>query len=293
MFSERDYYRRTHGHSYRDSSIIKPLIIANAGVFILQNLHPGLTEFFSLDFGSLKQLQLWRLGTYMFAHGNFFHILLNMWGLYIFGAPLEQQIGPHRFLKLYFICGLIGGGLWLLFNTSPVAPGVESPYPSVIGASGSVFGTMMAAAMLAPNRHYMLLFPPIPIRLKTLVTVYAALEIYNTLHRGQGRVAHLAHLGGLLGGYLFVIYGVPGWRNFKIRRFLLDKIRHWQLRWRWSRFRSVSSGKRRYGNEDEDEADDLSIDDILDKIGREGLSSLTPRERRKLDNARNHLKGKH
>ncbi len=291
MFSERDYYHRSR-YGYRDNSIIKPLIIANVGVFVLQLLLPGLTGFLSLSFGEIKALQLWRLGTYMFAHApdNMFHILLNMWGLYIFGGPLEQQIGPHRFLKLYFICGLVGGGIWLIFNTSQVTipPGIER-YPSVIGASGAVFGTMMAAAMLAPNRQYMLLFPPIPVRLKTLVTVYAALEIYNTLVRGGGRVAHLAHLGGLLGGYLFVVYAIPGWRNFNPLQFFLGKINQWRLRRHWRQFNA--SGGRRDFSDDED--DELTIDDILDKIGREGLSSLTPRERKKLENARNHLKGKH
>ncbi len=299
MFSDRDYNRRTVYRGgfggYRQSSILRPLIIANIAVFILQSLSPGLTGLLSLNFGDLRQFQVWRLGTYMFAHGNFFHILLNMWGLYIFGAPLEQQIGPHRLLRLYFVSGLIGGIIWLVFNASQiqVAPGIFI-YPSVIGASGSVFGTMMAAAMLAPNRQYMLLFPPIPMRLKTLVTVYAALEIYNTLQRAEGgRVAHLAHLGGLIGGYLFVVYAVPGWRGFKLHRFLLDRIRHWRLRWRWARFRSVSS-RQSFDQDDDDYGDDeITLDDILDKIGRDGLSSLTPRERRILQEARERLRGKH
>ncbi len=302
MFSDRDYYRRpnnfrTGGFARPEGSIIKPLIIANIIVFLLQGMFPRLTGLIGLDFGSLKQFEVWRLGTYMFAHGNFFHILLNMWGLYIFGAPLEQQIGAQRFLRLYFVSGLIGGIIWLFFNTAPVpiAPGIEH-YPTVIGASGSVFGTMMAAAMLAPNRQYMLLFPPIPMRLKTLVTVYAALEIFNTLQRGGGRVAHLAHLGGLIGGYLYVVYGVPGWRRFMLHRFIIDKIRHWRLQWRWRQMRTGGGRGRnrhsdRYHDNDDDDDDDLSIDEILDKIGSHGLSSLSPRERRKLENARNRLKG--
>ncbi len=291
MFSDRDYYRQRNAFGQSEvASIIKPLIIANIIVFLLQNMVGGLTELLSLDFGSLRQLQLWRLGTYMFAHskGNLFHILLNMWGLYIFGAPLERQIGPHRFLRLYIVSGLIGGFTWLVFNLSPV----DSYYPSVIGASGSVFGTMMAAAMLAPNRQYMLLFPPIPVRLKTLVLVYGGLEIFNTLQRSpDNRVAHLGHLGGLIGGYLYVVFAVPGWRGFKLSRFLLDKINHWRLRYRWWRMEHAPPPRGSDGQADDD--DELSIDDILDKIGREGLSSLTPREKQRLEKARNHLKGKH
>ncbi len=313
MFSDRDYYRRPapgsgFGSRGGGESMIKPLIIANVAVFLLQimtggeDMRHGLTPLVALDFGSIKQLQLWRFGTYMFAHGSFFHILINMWGLYIFGAPLEQQIGPNRFLKLYFVSGLIGGLIWLIFNTTPITlPTGAEHYPRVIGASGSVFGIMMAAAMLAPDRRYMLLFPPIPIKLKTLVTVFAALEIFHTLQRGGGQVAHLGHLGGLIGGYFFVIHWVPGWRKFKIRRFVLEKIQHWRLRNRWRNFRTAgenvgrSSNSRRRSREAEEEEDtsDLSIDDILDKIGEQGLSSLTSRERRKLENARNRLKGKH
>ncbi len=309
MFSERDYHRRPSpgfgGFRPGEGSIIKPLIIANAAVFILQlmtggeDLRYGLTPLLTLDWDSVRRLQFWRFGTYMFAHGGFFHILLNMWGLYIFGAPLQQQIGPERLLKLYFVSGLIGGGIWLIFNTSPIAvdPQGAPQYPSVLGASGSVFGIMMAAAMLAPNRQYMLLFPPIPIKLKTLVTVFAVVEIINTLQRGQGQVAHLGHLGGLIGGYFFVVYWVPGWRNFSLWRFLLNKFGFQRARARrrgFQVFKNTQGRKDSPGrNKDFDDTSDISLDDVLDKIGSHGLSSLTPRERRKLEEARNRMKGKH
>lgn len=312
MFSDRDYNRnpgfnrRPSGGGFARSggSIIMPLIIANIVVFFLQNFNPGLTDFLALDYESVTSGQIWRLGTYMFAHStrSIFHILLNMWGLYIFGKPLENQIGGERFLKLYFVSGLIGGVIWLIFNSSPMGVNIagEPQYPSVVGASGSVFGTMMAAAMLAPNRRYMLLFPPIPIRLKTLVTVFAVIEIYSTIGRAQGSaVAHLAHLGGLIGGYLFVVYGVRGGGRFKLWRFILEKINHLRLRRRWSQFRKTGSAKSKgradYRDDegDEEDDDDAGIDDILDKIGKQGLSSLTPRERRRLERARNRLKKKH
>ena len=306
MLSDRDYVRNNgfRGSSHRgESSIIMPLIFANIAVFILQNLTvgetaaaEGITKYVTLDWGSIKSLEVWRLGTYMFAHGSFMHILVNMWGIWIFGRPLEYRIGPHRFLNLYLISGLVGGLIWLVFNSSPIYVfGDMKLYPRVLGASGALFGVMVAAAMVAPNLRYMLLIPPIPVRLKTLVAVYAAIEIF-AVRSGQssGGVAHLAHLGGLVGGYFYMVFNVPG-SGSGITRGLQ---RTWSRLRSWFQRRSFSTTPPRSRNHDQqrqsrtENTDDLAetIDEILDKIGREGLSSLTPAERQKLEEARNRLK---
>ncbi|MFO7821089.1 MAG: rhomboid family intramembrane serine protease [Lentisphaeria bacterium] len=121
MFSDRDYARYRRPYSGRaEPSMVKTLIIANVAIFFLQHLSGGtngpFSKLISLHVPALKQLQLWRLGTHMFAHDGFFHILLNMWGLYIFGKPLEQRVGGNRFLHIYFLSGIIGAAAWLLFN---------------------------------------------------------------------------------------------------------------------------------------------------------------------------------
>ncbi len=297
MFSDRDYSRRsscTRGYAH-ETSVIMPLIVANIIVFVLQQLtsgsNQGLTAFLTLDWGSLKQFQVWRLGTYMFAHANFMHILVNMWGIWIFGRPLEYRIGSHRFLNLYLISGLTGGIIWLVFNSSPFAVfHGQSIYPSVLGASGALFGVMVGAAMVAPNLRYMLLIPPIPIRLKTLVAVYAIIEII-ALPGGEkrGGVAHLAHLGGLVGGYIYMRFNAPGGGTGIIDGGLFNA---WQKLRAWWRRRSFKFSSTTGANSSNQRDNDLakSIDDILDKIGREGINSLTATERRKLEEARDRLK---
>ena len=144
-------------------SVIKYLIVANAVVFLLTSLdNTGrLTEALGLSFAGITDFQLWRLVTYMFVHGGLTHIFFNMWGLYLFGMPVEQRLGPERFLRLYFLSGIVGSGLWLLANWGTNG--------LLIGASGGVFGVMMAAAMSFPNMQIVLLFPPIPMRLRTFV----------------------------------------------------------------------------------------------------------------------------
>jgi membrane associated rhomboid family serine protease len=309
MLSDRDYVRNNgfRGSSHRgETSIIMPLIFANIAVFILQNLTmgqaetaEGLTKYVTLDWGSIKNFEFWRLGTYMFAHGSFMHILFNMWGIWIFGRPLEFRIGPHRFLNLYLISGLVGGLVWLAFNNSTIKFETDwgivdtGMYPRVLGASGALFGVMVAAAMVAPNLRYMLLIPPIPVRLKTLVAVYAAIEIF-AVRSGQrsGGVAHLAHLGGLIGGYFYMVFNVPG-SGSGISRGIQktwSRLRSWFRRrsFNASSTRQQDSRRRHSGTNSDDPAE--TIDEILDKIGREGLSSLTPAERQKLEEARNRLK---
>jgi len=233
MLSDRDYTKaRFRSAPPRvNDTVLKPLIIVNIVVYILQQvsdstgtLSEGLTPVIMLDFGSLMKGEVWRLGTYMFAHGSFWHILLNMWGLWLFGGMIEQRIGGRKLLNLYLLSGFIGGVTWLLFNHSPLGQMpmlvngkfvLQNVYPSTLGASGSVFGFLLAGALLEPNRRIMLLFPPIPMELKTFAIFYGVMEAMNTINQGNtSRVAHLAHLGGMLGGYIYMRWAFRGrWMN--------------------------------------------------------------------------------
>ena len=274
--------------------MLKALIIANCAIFVLQLLFSGrgFTELIWLSSRNLKQFELWRLGTHMFAHGGITHLLFNMWGLYIFGKPLEQRLGGNRFLHIYFMSGLIGAATWLLFNWNNPAP--------MLGASGAVFGIMAAAAMSFPNLQYMLLIPPIPMKLKTLAVVFGAIEVILLLQRTAqhqvGGVARLAHLGGMLGGFIYIYWIYPSSRRRYKRRNSLSiplkqKLRRYFMQ---SRFRVKNpprdNDKR---NEPGNEVSSAEVDRILDKIGESGLVSLTQRERRILEKARERLKGKH
>ncbi len=304
MLSDRDYMHggRRRGYAHHpmgrgaaSASVVWPLILANIAVFILTAAGTNrLTATLALIPAGLRQWQLWRLGTYMFVHGGFVHILFNMWGLFLFGKPVEDRIGPGRFLQLYFISGLIGGGCWLLLNwNSPTL---------VIGASGAVFGVMMAAAMMYPNMQIMLLFPPIPMRLKTFVAVYAGLEVMMELSGSQGGIAHIAHLGGLFGAFVYM-----RWLSRGPAPFASDRgIRAW---WRRLRARFQPSPPRtppESGSGPDDGTGPAGapppprsgggesvlgpeVDRILDKIGREGIASLSREERETLARARERL----
>lgn len=135
----------------------------------------------------------WQLVSYMFLHADFWHIFYNMFALWIFGQSLEQLWGTKRFLIYYFLTG-IGAGLIHMFITGA----------SAIGASGAVYGILLGFGMMFPNRYILLLIPPIPIKAKYFVTFYGVLELYSGLARPESGVAHFAHLGGIVVGFILI-----------------------------------------------------------------------------------------
>ncbi len=144
----------------------------------------------------------WQLVTYAFLHADINHIFFNMLALLMFGAPLEYTWGTKRFLQYYFVC-VIGAGLTYLAWAALMH--IQSP---VIGASGGVFGLLLAYGMLFPKQRVMLLFPPIPMDARTLVIGYGVIELLLGV-MGTGNIAHFAHLGGMLFGWLMIRY----WRG--------------------------------------------------------------------------------
>lgn len=184
------------------------LIAANGIVFLLQNAAPGLDAPFALWPLSAAQashgqvsFEVWQLVTYAFLHGGIVHIAFNMFALYMFGGPIERVFGPRRYLTYYLVCVLSAGIAQLI--TSALTGAL---YPTV-GASGGVFGLLLAYAMYFPHSRVMLLFPPIPMPARVFVIVYAALELFLGVTGTQEGVAHFAHLGGLVGGFLMLRFG--------------------------------------------------------------------------------------
>lgn len=192
--------------------ITKILLIANLVGFGLQWL---------LGDGRLIELMLWPLGndvyspagiapsfmpwqllSYGFLHGSFMHLAFNMLALVMFGAPLEHTWGERRYLTYFLVC-VVGAGLCQLgVGSWAVSQGAQS-YPT-IGASGGVFGLLLAYGMLFPNQRVMLLIPPIPMKARTLVIVYGLFELGLGVTGLQPGVAHFAHLGGMLFGWLLI-----------------------------------------------------------------------------------------
>jgi len=250
---------------------IKWLLIANAALFFLPRI-------LSLDliqlhyyFGLVPamvwgKLFLWQLVSYMFLHGGLWHILMNMFILWMFGAELERTWGTREFARFYFTAG-IGAGI---VNVAFAALRPSTAYVPIIGASGAIYGVLVAYAMLFPERYVYVYFL-IPVKVKYLVIFLVALEFFST-YQADG-IAHFAHLGGALVGFLYLRYQ---WR--------------WQMR-RWSpaevyrRYKSRSLARK---SEQSLKIMD-EVDSILDKINQVGYDNLTRREKRILEKASDKL----
>ena len=151
---------------------------------------------------ALRGLQVWRFLSFQFLHANLGHIFGNMLGIFVFGPLIEDYLGRRRFLAFYLICGAAGPVMYLLFAGSHVL--LASPASPLIGASAGVFGILVAAAVIAPDEEVMLLFPPIPLKLRYLALGLLAIAGYTVFTQGHNAGGEAAHLGGAAVGYLLI-----------------------------------------------------------------------------------------
>ncbi len=180
---------------------VKTLIFLNIGVYVLQILfHLLRTSFFELSFGLIparvtQDFMIWQLVTYMFLHGGVFHIFFNMLTLFMFGNDLDRRWGTRRFLQYYFATG-VGAGIcsWLVSMNS---------FAVIIGASGAVYGVLLAYGLTYPNRIVYLNFL-LPVKVKWLVLIMGAVAFINSVSGSEPGVAHVAHLGGMLVGFILL-----------------------------------------------------------------------------------------
>jgi len=159
----------------------------------------------------------WQIVTYGFMHGSFGHLFFNGFALFMFGGAVEQVWGSRRFLVYFFTCVAGAGLIQLLVATADLTG--QGVYPT-IGASGGVFGLLLAFAMLFPNRQIMLLIPPIPMKARTFVIIFGAIELLMGVFGTRSGIAHFAHLGGMLFGWLMIRYwrGLPPFKPRGPRR---------------------------------------------------------------------------
>ena len=188
------------------------LIVANVAVFLLQGLVPQLVVPFALwplsaSLATGATFAPWQLVTYSFLHGGLLHLAFNMFAVYMFGSAVEQVLGTRRYVTLYFVSVLFAAITQLI-----VAMLSGAIYPT-IGASGGVFGLLLAYAIYFPHNRVMLLFPPIPMPARVFVVLYAVLELFLGVTGSQEGVAHFAHLGGMIGGYLVLRFWRGGMRR--------------------------------------------------------------------------------
>ncbi|MDD5069285.1 MAG: rhomboid family intramembrane serine protease [Candidatus Omnitrophica bacterium] len=255
--SDRSYYSDT-GFSKRIASVVSRLILCNICVFFLVFL------FRPLSLGSYLvltpknvffHLMFWQPISYMFVHYGFFHILMNMLMLWFFGKDLENIWGGEKFLQFYLFCG-IGAALCSL--SIPVYWNAH-----VAGASGAVFGVLVAYAFLFPEREILLFFI-VPMKMKYAVLLFVGINLYNAIASSFDGTAYFTHLGGGLFGYLYL-------KNSKIQRLLAF--------FSWSEFKENRYNARIIKENRQKEAVRRKVDLLLDKIAVSGINSLTRQEK--------------
>ena len=250
------------------------LIAVNAVIYLLiappgSGLYGGLA--LHCITGDFHFFQLLTAG---FLHYDFMHILFNMYGLYLFGKLVIPHLGGGRFLALYLGGMLCGNSLFLALNWNSRV--------LLVGASGAVCAVMMATAMLEPDQRFMMLFMPFtPIKTSTLIICYTILEVIMALSSRYSTVAHLAHLGGFVGGYLLIklmFRGNVAWDPFRRRRPL------------WQRTAGEQREQREFHTYSSSPVSRDELDALLDKISRNGINSLSPEELARLKQAREEMR---
>ena len=199
---------------------VKMLLLANFGIFILEafiyhfsgvtGYNQLLTRFGLVPAGVLPGLRIWQPFTYLFLHdvnSFFLHLVMNMLMLWMFGRELEMVWGRNRFLRYYFLTGVGAGLINVAVKTVPALFGHGFSYAPTIGASGAIFGIMMACAILFPDRRVYLFPFPVAISMRMVVAIMAALTFLGTFGLGDDKVSHICHLGGMLVGYIYLRRG--------------------------------------------------------------------------------------
>ena len=195
--------------------VVKNILIINVMVFLTQMVLPAgakswFYETFALSF-PVGLRTLFQTVSYMFMHANFTHLFFNMFALWMFGRVIEYDLGSKRFLTYYLICGVGAALIQLAVNYVEISTLVAQGYTrlprfTTVGASGAVFGLLLAYGMLHPNNIIMLMFPPIALQAKWFVVIYGVLELMGGVASSGSNVAHFAHLGGMLFGFLLLRY---------------------------------------------------------------------------------------
>jgi membrane associated rhomboid family serine protease len=230
---------------------VKLIVLVCTGVFLVEVLAYLLSppvcawmlQWFGLKPAAITHLlppRIWQLFTYIFLHDprTVWHILINMLFLWMFGRDLEMIWGKRRFLNYFFLCGVGAGLIEVIVKTIPVFFGAAPSLTPTIGASGAIFGILMANAVLFPDRRIWLIPLPVTIPMRPYVAVMGAIEFFSTLGSGGDNVSHLCHLGGMLVGYLYLRRGsfLYGLRN---------TVSDWQYKRNRKRFEVYLSKQRK------------------------------------------------
>lgn len=313
----------------RDIPVItKNLLIINVLCFLAASvLEPrgiDLSAIFGLHYVQAENFHLWQFITYMFMHAGWMHLFFNMFALWMFGGLIERTFGQRRFLIYYLVCGL-GAALCQELSQAVQIYSMLAPHGmslsdmmtlsaadrqvlnafTTVGASGAVYGILLAFGMTFPEERLFIFPLPVPIKAKWFVVGYAAIELWSAIANAHGAtdgVAHVAHLGGMLFGYLLIrtwrktSYSFNGWDGYEIREdgFFTRMSKKFRNLFKGSN--SGSSDRSRHSKDDNNRRSnnpdwdynaqkkekEEEIDSILDKIKHSGYDSLTEEEKKKL-----------
>lgn len=300
---------------FRIPTITRNLLLINIIVFLItEAVHMtsgyALSRIFGLHFVLAQGFMPHQLFTYMFMHGGFYHLLLNMFALWMFGCVVERAWGGKRFLLYYILCGL-GAGLFQeaaqlityfvewnnydFFNIEVNGMTVTTDKASflqiltTVGASGCVYGILLAFAMTFPEERIFVIPIPVPIKAKWFVCIYAGIELFLTVHNTNDGVAHIAHLGGMVIGYFLIKYwrkhpqaGMGNWNSSNIFSKLKENKHKPNMQ---ATFTNSTYSNPDWNYNASQKANQEEIDVILDKIRKSGYDSLSKEEKKKLFDA--------
>lgn len=208
------YYDNGNNFISQIPTVTKNLVAINILMFIATLINENfMVANFAMFYPASPFFKPWQILTHMFMHGGFWHIFFNMYSLLMFGSILERSLGPKKFLIFYFVTGLGAVALhtgveWMQARVF-IANGAVDAYQRLLmtptlGASGAIYGVLIGFAMLYPQARLILIFPPIPVKAKWLVIIFAAIELFSGINGIYESVAHFAHLGGMLFGWLLI-----------------------------------------------------------------------------------------
>lgn len=289
-------------------------ILAFLAMYVLQLRHIDINDVFGLHFFMASDFHIYQLFTYMFMHANFSHIFFNMFALWMFGCVVERVWGPKKFLFFYISCGVFAGllqevaqlvQLYFILHGQDASLDIVDMFSvavlnssqlngwTTVGASGAIYAILLAFGMIFPEERIFIFPLPIPIKAKWFVAFYAILELVLALSTSGDNVAHFAHLGGMLCGFIMIRYwGRHPSNNFKNYGRSNGQQFFDNLKNNWERKKGQKPTNRTTttrGGEDPDwqynankKATQEEIDRILDKIRRSGYDSLTAKEKQTL-----------
>ena len=298
---------------YNMPAMTKNLLVINVlaylATWVLQRSGVDLNALLGLHFFMASDFRVYQFLTYMFLHGSFTHILFNMFALWMFGSVIERVWGPKKFLFYYIVCG-VGAGIvqelvqygnyvaqgldayqYVNMGGSQIAMDAYINLWTTIGASGAVYGILLAFGMIFPNERLFIIPIPFPIKAKWLILGYIVIELFSAMSGPGDGVAHMAHLGGMLFGFLLIRY----WQKHPDssqrygrsygKEFFDNLIRKHEDYQRKRHMHAEQTNARRETDEEynmRQRQNQEEIDAILDKIRKSGYDSLTKEEKQKL-----------